>query len=93
MPTIEISIQTQEEKLHIYKQLCIISLMTVYDRSGANWQWFQVHIENFYTGIVTAFLRARNPCKNTFVIIEVSQKEISVFAQTEKAWKLCMLTL
>lgn len=81
MPTIEISIQTQEEKLHIYKQLCIISLMTVYDRSGA----FQVHIENFYTGIVTAFLRARNPCKNTFIIIEVSQKEISVFAQTEKA--------
>lgn len=48
---------------------------------------------NFYTGIVTAFLRARNPCKNTFIIIEVSQKEISVFAQTEKAWKLCMLTL
>lgn len=54
MPTIEISIQTQEKKLHIYKQLYIISLMTVYDRSGANWQWFQVHIENFYTGIVTA---------------------------------------
>lgn len=93
MPTIEISIQTQEKKLHIYKQLYIISLMTVYDRSGANRQWFQVHIENVYTGIVTAFLRARNPCKNTFIIIEVSQKEISVFAQTEKAWKLCMLTL